>query len=358
MQYLEYFPPIIVIYTIILLFLWALNNPYLSILALFYPLIILLVVLQQLPINNTYLLVIAIAVSLLYYLLILIPTSNHLENFTDSNTVQDTPLGPGVQNKNWTTALENTRYYQEVANGYPASTSSGQAGPCVLDDRFGYQLGFDRVNRCQTGGSLPAPISSSTSGGSGPSTGSNAFPIISNPTGCLSTNGTDFDLECQKQYGKNVGFREITGNGCPNGQSRVDCSTGHKGGIPINGTGDTTNCLRMDLPPSEVLLPNSQTDGDANQWCRLERNTRRARATRISNGVSAGCYQGAIPDNNATRADCQSNSQIPDIGTSMTECKSWDTPRDEWAKLCTSGNLIDVVVGDCPPTQGRGVCKN
>jgi len=127
------------------------------------------------------------------------------EHLTNADTLE-TPLGPSVQNNDWTTALENTRYYQEFANGYPASSNNGQAGPCVQDDRFGYQLGFSRTNGCQTGGSLPAAVPIIPSNGSGPSTGNGSFPIITNPTQCFSTKGSDFDSECRIQYGRDYGF--------------------------------------------------------------------------------------------------------------------------------------------------------
>lgn len=356
---------LITLYTVILLFLWAFQNPYLQYLGLFYPLILLVGLLQYLPIQFTYFIVIALSIALTYYLVIFFnPYSVNKVEVEERTEVEyegydNPPQGPKVENDNWETSYKNTKYYQNLSEqkGYPTSVLNqkyqGQSGPCVRDDRFGIQYSFGKRSMCHLRDGLPASVNGNKS------VEKDNCPKLNNPTECLPRSSTDFDEACRKQYQKDMGFRELSDCGCKPNYSKADCESGYKNGMSSElSESNTTDCLGLNLPPSpHKLEPQTKTDANPDLWCRLERNTRRARAKRVYQGAEAGCYQQNRPDMTSERAECEKNSIKNEYGERTTECYNWSLPDWIWKAMCGNDKYMGKIVGDCPPSQGRAICK-
>ena len=357
----------LVLYSLAILFIWVYSStglyprlqiilPYLSLL---YPLILLVAIFQYLNPIWTWTLIFLVSLGMGYYLFVFTPSySTVISEETIDEGFNNPPEGPVVKNQNWSTTSRNTKYYSGQTS-LDTQSFKGQAGPCLQDDRFGYQLGFGKNSKCQSKGSLPAVV---------PITPPPSCPTYPHPTNCRPISSTDFESVCRSQHG--LGMKELDDCGCPKGQTRAVCEVGYSGGVASTDLKNSTSCLRMDLPPfpggmsgnSSCLPMNNNPDGmttdaNANFWCRYHQNTRNARSKKLTHGAAAGCYQQNQPIQEASRAQCVLESQKPDMNTITSKCLSWNLPNWIWQYYCPSGKFKGKIVSDCPPNYGRASCQ-
>jgi len=353
----------VIIITIINLFIWTFgqlrhDNSLKEIsyyIFLIYPLILLISLMFTYGLHNTFALVILFCLSALYYLYVFLPSYQEgfqrnpdgpIDSDIDSTSIHtkecfqnekefedqaedsppspndanisavvgasDIPIAPkgiSVRNNQWQNTDKRTVYYSTLPPDSKKDllTSSsddfrGQSGPCLVDDRFQYQLGFEKVNRCS---GLPAKV-----------------PVPSGKTDRARTGDMPDGLKPPKK--------------------------------PFLGDATSTPCKPSDLPPTVG-------GGNMNFWCRFANVNRRYGAEKLYPGEKGGCLRNEKPDPKSARASC---SQLyydtfykygnPKT-TTVTDCLPWDTTN--FVMACSPNKFKKKIIGECPPSQGRGVCE-
>jgi len=267
-----------------------------------YPLILIMFLMRFIGLDKVYYIFFIFAIIIIYYLYLFLPSYQINPQADIKETFNDfIPKGVLATNDQWQTTDKNTVYYSENPtigqHDYP-----GQSGPCVVDDRFDYQIGFEKKNACKKP-SLPAPATADATSSSG-----------------TSSSGTS-----------------------SSGTSSLVPST------PLNFPGDNTStpCYPDDLPPASG-------GANFNFWCRFANQDRKYGAKKLHYGQAGDCSR-----QQSARAECSQlyKSQFFQYGdpnkVSVTSCLPWDT---NFEMACLPNKFNKKVIGDCPPAHGRGIC--